>query len=1247
MEPKEIEFEKKDKLDTENEHLDKNFKLGKLAILDLYTSYEQRKIEEDLVFINELGGDTGIAEKINSSIVNGIRDDPEEKANRIKSFDSNAIEVDEVPNCCYFVWDILKDLMLRILIVAAIVQISLGASPLSEDPSKDWVDGLSIILAVVVVVLVGSITNYTKEKKFKQLSDTNSNMIKFVITRDGHTKEVGAGELLVGDLVNISTGKILPSDGMLVQGHEIKIDESPLTGESDLIVKETFKKCLEIKETMILKGKKINNKHSLPSPIMFSGTLVKQGEGKMLVLRVGKNSAKGKIQESVIQSQESDDSKTPLEEKLDVIAAQIGYFGMAAAVVTLVALMIRFGIKYPNDSDSYELEMQNKENATKLYEADPQRYENDTEFLDIVNSTPINPKKNISSDILKIILLCIAIIVVAIPEGLPLAVTLSLAFSINKMMKENNLVRKMHACETMGGANYICSDKTGTLTKNIMSVNSLFNGKSTLNLEEDTKNVSTIVDPAKYFPNKDYYTLFKLSVSLNVDAEINSNEEVKEASKTDQAFIDLMHIFGERIYDIRKVYYPTDLNDIRKFPFSSDRKRMSVFIKNEEFPTGYRMFIKGASEILLNWSTHFINPETNEKRIMSDVDFKLFEGIIHNFACNSLRTILLCYKDITAEQFENYQDTDQTNDYIIEKSDLCVVGIAGIRDTLRPGVKESVVKCNNAGITVIMVTGDNKETAIAIAKDCNIISPEIVSKYNDFEKTHIAMSGDEFYRYIGGLECETCSEDTLKCKCPTTKKQAKLAKKDEDKIKKERIKSMDKFKEIVKDLRVLARSRPMDKYALVLGLRALNNVVAVTGDGTNDAPALSKSDVGFAMGIQGTDIAKDASDIIIMDDNFSSIVIAVLWGRNIFDSIRKFIQFQLTVNICACFLVFITACIGNETPLTAIQMLWVNLIMDSLGSLALATEPPHESLLNRKPYRRNDSIISPRMWKHILVQAFVQLGILLFLYLHAPYFIMETDTNRIAQTDLIYRCYGVVPGNVPVDGQYYILNGSSNFWSPKDKIKYSIAETCGIYASKHDMHMAFLTYEKNFGNTSHMTIVFNTFVFYTLFNQINARVLDDSYNIFYRIHKNFIFIIIIFVECGLQAILVHFGQQGFHTSKDGLTGEQWGICLGFASVTFLVSAVIKPIPMERCIEKLLNKCRKKHTEDEFNNDNEINKIHQKENDQLNPHENKMNSKQLSKKQDSKQKSFKDMVRKPSKMLTSRNPSIQQMRDKKE
>ena len=1180
------------------------FKITVQELEALMGFYKERGSDfRDLKEIQKLGGVEGILQKLNTSSKTGISS----KDNRENDFGSNKVFVEPVPPFCSYVWEALEDLMVRILIVAAIVQIVLGAT-LGDDPSKDWVDGLSIVIAVLVVTLVGSITNWKKENKFHELNDIQNEGTKYKVIRNGNPYDISSDDLLVGDLINIMVGDILPADLLLVDSNGIKMDESSLTGESDPLKKETYDKCIE----------SVNNKNNKPpSPLMLSGTNCIEGTGSAIVIAVGDHSQKGIIRRTVDNAQEN--AKTPLEEKLEDIAEKIGYFGMIAGAVTLVALMIRFGVNYSNDRKEYK-KSSFEQGLFSSYVSNNPSSTNVPEIISAANAELTNPKKNISSNILDIIMLCVSIIVVAIPEGLPLAVTLSLAFSIKKLMDQQNLVRKMHACETMGGANFICTDKTGTLTKNEMNVFKVLSGNKEITLKEtidvehsdnlhkksDMKTTEKKLreDYKNYFSNEEYWNTLKTSIALNIDGAIkhldkpNINgdmEECETKNKTDNAFIDFLYRFKSPI-SVERNKYLSDKKFYKQIPFDSKRKRMTTFIANDKLPTKYRLYTKGGAENVKNICKYYLDPDNGEKKQIGDQQLNLIKDTIENFNKQMLRSLYICYKDMTKEEFKNAETYKNSKGQELDQFDLVFVAVVGIRDSLRNGVKEAVLKCQKARVTVIMVTGDNIVTATAIAKDCHILGEDVNLENmtsqdieedpdltNDPSKkeSHIqavlknkpkAITGNTFYQAVGGLICKICGEDTNACKCPKTQAEAdQIAKNTGEppkEVKSDTIKDKEKFLELTQNLRVMARSQPIHKYALVLGLKEMEKIVAVTGDGTNDAPALSKSDVGFAM-FAGTDIAKEASDIIIMDNNFSSLVVAIIYGRNIYDNIRKFLQFQLSVNFCACLLVFICACIGNESPLMTIQMLWINLIMDSLGSLALATEPPYDALLDREPTRRDESIINGKMWKHIGGQSLFQLILLLFLYLYAPHFIKETDYVRLAENYIIYHCYGKLPGNMKkLD---HIIYGTGAYWSARTKLKHGMNEMqCGMYAEKQDMAVAFDTYVNVNGNSAHMSIVFNVFVIYTLFNQINCRVIDDSFNILVRITNNFFFPLITGLELILQIILMECGREAFKVTENGLSYEQWLLCIGFSAITFVLCFILKLLPIDKKIQEFLD-----------------------------------------------------------------------------
>ena len=1171
----------------------------------IISNYKERGSDyKDLKYFRSQKGITKLIESLLTNEISGISS----IEGREELYGSNKVFEEPVPPFCAYVCEALEDMMVRILIVCAGIEIVLGCS-LSDDSSKDWIDGVSIIVAILIVVLVGSITNYQKETKFHELNEVQNKGAKYNIIRNGIAKEYISDNILVGDLIMVNYGDIIPADLILIEGNGIKMDESSLTGESDAMKKEPYQKCIELQD---------NGEANLPSPLILSGTNCIEGSGKAIVLAVGEHSQKGIIRRTVDNAQET--NRTPLEEKLDTIAQIIGYFGLGAGTITLVALFIRFGVNFDRQYKDYQIESKIQTIMTNfLFNFPDKRILNNVSGH--INNNLTEPKAIVVKNILDIIILCISIIVFIIPEGLPLAVTLSLAFSIKKLMDCNNLVRKMHACETMGGANYICTDKTGTLTKNEMSVFKILTGngelelKHNLNIEdvgklgtEKTNNTDSVKqireDYQEYFKNEQYWEILKVAIALNVECciikfdnkDINGDSEKCETkNKTDKAFIDFLYRFKSPI-SIEKEKFLKNQIFFKQFPFDSKRKRMTTFVYNEEFPSKYRLFSKGGCENASFFCQSYLDPENGKIQSMDEKCKKRIRESINEFNKNKLRSLYIAYKDITKEEYDNCEKVNEEGK-LIDQYGMIFLAVFGIRDSLRDGVVEAVKKCHEASVNVIMVTGDNIVTATAIAKECGILGkdidlknlgpdkiepdPEIIN--DNFRKNEYinlllknkpkALTGNSFYNCVGGLICDECKKETNLCKCPKTEAEAKEIQKRNNEtelrpIKKDAIKNMKNFKIITEKLNVMARSQPIHKYALVLGLRALKNVVAVTGDGTNDAPALSKSDVGFAM-FAGTDIAKEASDIVIIDNNFSSIVTAIIYGRNIYDNIRKFLQFQLSGNFCAGLIIFICACIGNETPLTPIQMLWVNLIMDSLGSLALATEPAYEELLQRKPTKRNESIINGRMWKHICIQSLIQIIILLILYLIAPYFVKENDLERLSENQIIFNCYGKMPGG---SNPNYIIFGTKSRWTSETKLRPDInKEYCGKYSSRQILSAAFKEYSNENGVSVHMTLIFNVFVIYALFNQINCRIIDDSFNIFKRITRSFLFPLITILEMALQVLIIFFGKSIFHVAKNSLTGTQWGICLGFSAITFVVSFIAKLLPIDKIIDSFLNK----------------------------------------------------------------------------
>ena len=1086
--------------------------------------------------IELLGGTNGIIQKLNSSADEGINNPSEE---RTENFGINKIFEEPPASFMSFLKESLSELMIVILLSAAIIQIIIGCT-ISEQKKTGWLDGASVLFAVFVVVTVESFTNWEKEQKFYELNNLKNIATYFKTIRNKVKQNIKSEDLLVGDIIFISMGDSIPADLLVIESNGIKIDENNLTGESRPVSKEPFEICIknELKKNV--------------SPIILSGTDCVEGNGKALVIGVGEKSTKGKIQRMVDNSK--DEKTTPLEERLDSFAKKIGIFAISAGILTFISLTLRLIFIFFSDYKYYKEKL----------------HHNPTMNL-------VHPKTYLFPRILENFMITTVIITIALPEGLPMAVALTLAFSLKKLMDKNNLVRKMHSCETMGGANYILTDKTGTLTTNELSVVKILNCEQDIDLNDDNiKNEDDKIfiekrqireNADKYFKNEIYWNLLRNALSFNVDGHINiltepnvngDLEECESKNKTDHALINFLYRVKSPISEVNK-----KMMNKKQIPFDSNKKRMSTFVKEDE--NSYRLYTKGGAENINNFCKYYINSQTGKKEILTQKIINDLENKIEKCNNNMLRTLYICYKDITKEEYENSNIYDH-----LDNTDLILLAIFGIRDTIRKGVKEAVLKCKEASINVIMVTGDNIQTAHSIAKECNIINqncsllnePKTDEEklLNNLNNPPIEINGDVFYEIIGGIYCSTCNKNQGLCTCPKTYAEAELISKNTNMpiqlLKNDKIKNMENFKKITKNLKIMARSKPIHKYALVLGLKELNYIVAVTGDGTNDAPALSKSDVGFSM-FNGTDIAKNSSDIILMDNNFSSIVTAIKFGRNVIDNLRKFIQFQLVINLTVCSFIVICSCIGSETPIKSIQMLWIDLIMDSLATLTLATEPPHDGLLKRKPTPRNESIVTPSMITHIYFQTFVQFFLLMFIYLFGPVFIEEQDLSRLAENQTILKCYGILPGNI-IDPNK-IIYGIKTFWSNDVEIDLNNAGKgiCGDYGNYNNLSKAFKLYNKRQGAPVQLTIIFNVFVLYTLFNQLNCRVVDGSFNIFARIKNNKLFIFFELFEFVTQFIIIEFWNVIFKATKNGLSWQQWGICILISSLSLVVDFLLK------------------------------------------------------------------------------------------
>jgi len=900
-------------------------------------------------------------------------------------------------------WNAYNDRILIILTAAAIVSLALGVyeavgqqrSP-EEPPSLDWVEGLAIEIAVVIVVLVTGINDYRREKQFVALNaKKDDRQVKAI--RSGKSVMISVFDVMVGDILHLESGDSIPADGILVSGHGIRCDESSATGESDAMKKtggeEVWARIFDGTATSKL------------DPFIISGSKVLEGVGTYLVTSVGVNSSFGKV----MMSLQTENEETPLQVKLAGMANWIGYLGTTAAGLLFFILLIRFLAGLSGNTDSPAMK--------------------GSAFLDIL-------------------IVAITIIVVAVPEGLPVAVTLALSFATKRMLREKNLVRHLRACETMGNATTICSDKTGTLTQNKMTVvaGTLGTKVKFASSPELARHNALPLSTAFSGLSPSVRNLLLQSCAVNTTA-FEGEEDGKATfigSKTETAILTLAkaHLGMGPVAEERAV-----VEVVQLIPFDSDRKSMAVVIRLAS--GGYRLLVKGAAELLLAKATSELVDFTQDALIEDDLDEESSSRashIIDDFASQSLRTIAMLYKDFPQWPPTGARRLEEDNSMVVFEDmfeDMVLLAILGIQDPLREGVSTAVKQCQDAGVVVRMVTGDNITTASAIATQCGIKTVD-----------GLAMEGPKF-RQLSDQEMDA----------------------------------------ILPQLQVLARSSPDDKRILVARLKHLGQTVAVTGDGTNDGPALKTADVGFSMGIAGTEVAKEASAIILMDDNFSSIVKAIMWGRSVNDAVSKFLQFQITVNITAVVLAFVSAVASpsSHSVLSAVQLLWVNLIMDTFAALALATDAPTEKILNRPPVPKRAALITTNMWKMIVGQAVYQLAVTFTLY--------------FAGAQILH---------------------------------YDLAANNGLLQTELD------------------TIVFNTFVWMQIFNEFNNRRLDNKFNIFEGVHKNWFFIGINAIMIGGQIMIIFVGGKAFQIKR--IDGNQWAISILCALPCLLWAVLLRCIP---------------------------------------------------------------------------------------
>ena len=944
------------------------------------------------------GGVGGFADIVKADMKTGIQSST--VAGRQEELGVNELDKKEPVTFIEMLAEAYGDRVIQILCVAAFISIIFGL--FLPDPytgeverSTGWIKGVAILISVQVVTLIGAVQNYNKAKKFEEMEAEQA--IKQVsVFRDGKECTIDSTELVVGDVLILETGMEMTCDGLLIRGEDLRTNESPITGEPDLI-----EKTLE------------------NDVFIVSGTSVEEGTGTVMVAAVGMNSFRGKLKAAL---DDDSDDETPLQEHLTELGDNIGYIGLIGAVGLMLALSLKEVILITTDD-----------------------------------------KKATAAAFLAYVIIAITLIAVAIPEGLPLAVTISLAFAMRAMMEENCMVRVLASCETMGAATAVCSDKTGTLTTNEMTVVQVLiaekefvldgygvNARQTAqvvdrdNLKHGLSSMSNLLETHVVWP-----------LSVNSTARQQTNDEgrlVWVGNKTEAGILGFIGRLGFNYQEPRDEMHKA--HDYKQYPFSSAKKRMTTVARRSDGK--YWAYIKGASENVLSQCDRYLDKDGTVVPL-NDSLRSHFDEIIVDMAKQGNRTIGVAFNETDFSAIPSDEP---------EEMKFVFTGVLGIQDPIRQEVPDAVMRCGTAHLSVRMVTGDNINTAIAISKKCGIY---------DENEGHIAMTGPDFREMFRNEK--------------------------------------DKLIELLPRLRVLARSSPNDKYVLVGMLQDEHGeVVGVTGDGTNDAPALKLADVGFAMN-SGTDIAKGASAMVLIDDNFATVITAIKWGRSVNDNIKKFIQYQLAINAAGVWLTIIgsLASSTSKEPIAPVQLLWLNLIMDTLAALSLATERPEEASLTRLPVYKQAPLITNKM------RAFIGL--------HGTYqFIIVM----------------------------LILFLGHKWFDTKEQFEDECTRVGGVWDSETTICAQ---------GTEHSTILFNTFIWFQVFNVVNARKIYGEWNCFEGMwDRSKIMLGVFGIIIALQVIAVELG--GSALSTQGLSWQMWLVCIGFGFSEWIVGFVFRVLPVQ-------------------------------------------------------------------------------------
>ena len=743
-----------------------------------------------------------------------------------KTYGTNEIKKSKTNTFLSMLIESLGDPIIKILLIALMIK------TVFLFRNFDWFETLGILIAIFLASFISTISEYGSEKAFKRLQEESSKL-KCRVKRNGKIKEIAIEEIVKDDLVILQYGDKIPADGVLIKG-ELSVDESSLNGESKEIHKESFK----------VGNVKPKNK-------LFRGTLVCSGNAIMKVTLVGDKTFYGKIASEL--KEKNDDS--PLRIRLRNLAKIISTFGYIGAFLASVSYL--FSVIVVNNSFMLE------------------------KIIDTVTNVPV-----MMEHIIYALTLSVTIIIVSVPEGLPMMITLVLSSNMRRMLKNNVLVRRLVGIETAGNINILFSDKTGTLTTGKLKVTGIIDGS--LN---EYKNENQIIH------KKRYYDLLRVSMVVNNMSCYDENKVVG-GNVTDRCLLEFLRPCN---FDYVK--------KIKTIPFDSKSKYMITVLDDKKA----RNLIKGAPEKIIPNCNYYYNEDAVKMPLK---DKKMLQKQVEYHTKKGSRVLALAISNNLNEK---------------DFKELCLVAIIIIKDEIRKDAIEGISMVSSAGVNTVMITGDNKDTAVAIASEMGIVNGS----------DDVVLTSDELNE-MSDLQ----------------------------------------IKKIIPKLKIVARSLPQDKSRLVRVAREMNLIVGMTGDGVNDAPALKHADVGFAMG-SGSEVSKEASDIVILDNNFLSISKAVLFGRTIFKSIRKFIIFQLTVNLCALSISIIGPFIGVDTPVTVIQMLWINMVMDTLAGLAFAFEPPLKEYMKERPKKKDENIMNGYMLNEILITG-IYTTVLCVLFLKFP-----------------------------------------------------------------------------------------------------------------------------------------------------------------------------------------------------------------------------------------------------------------------